>query len=124
MAKIYYKGFSSRNASRPSGSFSLTNKQLVEEDLLNHIFTEYWEKPHNPSYGTRIPSLVFEPNDVEVRDIIIEDLTKVFDYDPRVQLLDLQVFSLPDNNAIVAIATLLYLELQVTGDLKIEIYSD
>ncbi len=124
MAKIFYKGFSSRSASRPNGAFSLTNKDLVNEDLLNHIYTEYWERPHMPSFGTRIPTLVFEPNDMEVRDIITEDLTNVFEYDPRVQLLDLQVFSLPDNNAIVAVATLLYIELEVTGDLKIEIYSD
>lgn len=122
--KIFYKGFSSRNASKPGGSFMLTNKELVEEDLLNHIFTEYFERPHMPSFGTRIPSLVFEPNDDQVRKIIDEDLRKVFNYDPRVQLQDLTVTSYPDNNAIVAIANLLYIELNVTGDLKIEIYSN
>ena len=122
--KIFYKGFSSRNASKPGGSFTLTNKDLVNEDLLNHIFTEYFERPHMPSFGTRIPSLVFEPNDAQVRAIIEEDLRKVFAYDPRVQLLDLQVMSFPDNNAIVAIANLLYIELKVTGDLKIEVYSN
>lgn len=76
-----------------------------------------------PSFGTRIPGLVFEPNDAEVQDIIREDLNKVFNYDPRVSLQDLQIYSFPDNNAIVAIATLLYLEMNVTGDLNIEIYS-
>lgn len=122
--KIFYKGFSSRNASKPGGSFMLTNKELVEEDLLNHIFTEYFERPHMPSFGTRIPSLVFEPNDAQVRAIIDEDLRKVFNYDPRVQLQDLTVMSLPDNNAIVALANLLYLELNVVDNLKIEIYSN
>lgn len=124
MAKIFYRGFSTRNASKPGGSFTLTNKALVNEDLMNHIFTEYFERPHMPSFGTRIPSLVFEPNDAQVRAIIEEDLRKVFNYDPRVQLQNLQVLSLPDNNAIVAVATLLYLELKVVGDLKIEIYSN
>jgi len=122
--KIFYKGFSSRNASKPGGSYTLTNKDLVNEDLLNHIFTEYFERPHMPSFGTRIPSLVFEPNDAQVRGIIEEDLRKVFNYDPRVKLMNLDVMSLPDNNAIVAVATLLYIELKVTGDLKIEVYSN
>lgn len=122
--KIFYKGFSSRNASRPGGSFMLTNKDLVNEDLLNHIFTEYFERPHMPSFGTRIPTLVFEPNDAEVRAIVDEDLRKVFNYDPRVKLQDLTVVSLPDNNAIVALATLMYIELNVVDNLKIEIYSN
>lgn len=121
--KIFYKGFSSRKAARPNGSFSITNKDVINEDLMNHIFTEYWERSHMPSFGTRIPTLVFEPNDEEVRDIVREDLTKVFNYDPRVTLVDLQILSFPDNNAIVAIASLFYIELKVTGDLKIEVYS-
>lgn len=124
MKKIFYRGFSTAKASQPGGSFTITNKECVEEDLLNHIWTEYFERPHMPSFGTRIPTLVFEPNDEEVRNIIIEDLTKVFNYDPRVKLLDLNVFSLPDNNAIIAVATLYYIEMDVTDNLNIEIYSN
>ena len=121
--KTYYSGFSTTTAHLPGGSFVLTNQELVNADLLNHIYTEYFERPHMPSFGTRIPSLVFEPNDLETKNIIKEDLEKVFDYDPRVSLVDLQIYSLPDNNAIVAIATLFYIELEVTDDLRIEVYS-
>ena len=123
MAKIFYKGFSSRSAAKPNGSFSVVNKECINNDLFNHIFTEYWERPHMPSFGTRIPTLIFEPNDEEVRDIVREDLTKVFNYDPRVKLIDLQILSFPDNNAIVAVASLFYIELKITGELKIEVYS-
>jgi phage baseplate assembly protein W len=124
MKKIFYRGFSTEAASKPGGSFTVINKECVNTDLLNHIFTEFFERPHMPSFGTRIPTLVFEPNDAEVREIIRQDLTKVFNYDPRIDVLNLEVFSLPDNNAIVAIATLLYKELKVQGDLKVEIYSN
>ena len=123
MAKIYYRGFSSKQASLPGGSFTTTNLDCVNNDLMNHIYTEYYERPHMPSFGTRIPSLVFEPNDLQVRNIIKEDLTKVFNYDPRVTLNSLNVYALPDNNAIVAVANLNYIELEVTGDLRIEVYS-
>jgi len=122
--KIYYRGFSSKKASQPGGSFTTTNIETVNTDLMNHIFTEYYERPHMPSFGTRIPSLVFEPNDLETQTVIREDLLKVFNYDPRVKLQKLDVYSLPDNNAIVAIASLLYVELNVVGDLNIEIYSN
>ena len=122
-SKIFYRGFSSKSASKPGGSYILANKELVNQDLLNHIYTPYFSRPHMPSFGTRIPSLVFEPNDDEVRMIIEEDLRKVFNYDPRVELLELNIYSLPDNNAIVAIANLLYIEMKVTGNLKIEIHS-
>lgn len=121
--KIFYKGFSSKSASKPGGSYKLTNKELVNADLLNHIYTPYYSRPHMPSFGTRIPTLVFEPNDEEVRAIVDEDLRKVFNYDPRVELIELNIYSFPDNNALVAIANLLYVELNVTGNLKIEIYS-
>jgi len=121
--KIYYKGFSSRNASKPGGSFSITNIDCVNEDLLNHIYTTYYSRPHMPSFGTRIPNLAFEPNDQDTQSIIQEDLTKVFNYDPRVKLQSLNIYSLPDQYAIVAIANLLYVELNITGDLNIQIYT-
>jgi phage baseplate assembly protein W len=121
--KIFYRGFSSKNASKPGGSFTVTNIECVKADLMAHIFTSYYDRPHQPSFGTRIPTLAFEPNDGEVRQIIREDLTKVFNYDPRVKLLSLDIYSLPDNNAIAAIAKLLYIEFDVTGDLRIDIYS-
>lgn len=120
---IIYRGFSSAGALAPGGSFTTTNVETVKADLMAHIFTEHYSRPHMPSFGTRIPTLAFEPNDSEVRDIIREDLTMVFEYDPRVKLLDLKIFSLPDNNAIVAIATLRYIELAVTGDFRIDVYS-
>jgi phage baseplate assembly protein W len=120
---IYYRGFSTRNMDQPGGTPTIVNVACVNEDLLNHIYTEYYERPHMPSFGTRIPGLVFEPNDAEVQDIIRQDLTKVFNYDPRVLLQNLQILSFPDLNAIVAIATLLYRELNVVGDLNIQIYS-
>lgn len=118
--RAIYRGFSTANW--PStGSFSLTNLDLVKQDLLNHIFTSKGERVFMPNFGTRIPSLAFEPNDEKTQAIIREDLTAVFNYDPRVKLLSLNIQSFPNNNAIVAIANLLYIEFDVTGVLHIDI---
>ncbi len=121
--KKYYKGFSSRVYHDRGGDFSVYNVECVEEDLLNHIFTIKGERVMMPDWGTRIPTLIFEPNDQASVDVIEEDLTYVFEYDPRVELLGLSVLPSPDSNTVVAIAKLKYLEFDVVKDLNIEVRS-
>jgi phage baseplate assembly protein W len=122
VATAIYKGFSTSNW-KTSKSFVLTDIALVNQDLLNQIWTIKGERVMMPEYGTRIPVLTFEPNDNVTVGIIETDLTAVFNSDPRVKLLSLNISQLPNNNAIIAIANLLYVELQVTGYLNIEIAS-
>lgn len=115
-----YRGFSSANW-RTRRTFGLSNIELVKQDLLNHIFTEKGERVMMPGFGTRIPTLAFEPNDERTRRIVEDDLREVFEYDPRVNLISLSVVSMPDNNAILAMAELMYVELKVTDTLRIEV---
>lgn len=119
MAKIY-RGFSTQDW-RKRRTFSLSNIDLVKRDLLNHIYTIKGERVMMPNFGTRIPMLTFEPNDESTRQIVEDDLKEVFNYDKRVQLISLNVLSLPDNNAIIAIADLLYVEFEVRDELRIEV---
>ena len=74
-----------------------------------------------PGFGTRIPTLAFEPCDAATKQIVEDDLNLVIDYDPRVKKISLNVFALPNNNAIVAIAELLFVEFNVTDELRIEV---
>jgi phage baseplate assembly protein W len=120
MANAIYKGFSTADWGNRR-TFKLTNLELVKRDLLNHIFTLKGERLYMPNFGTRIPLLAFEPNDEQTRAIVETDLREVFDYDPRVKLLDLAVTSLPNNNAILALADLFYVEFQVRDVLRIEV---
>ena len=110
-----YKGYSSFEF-EASGSFRIIDIELVKLDLLNHIFTRRGERVHMPRFGTIIPDLVFEPLDDETLDTIESELTFVFNYDPRVELLDLTITPNPDGNSITAAARLLYIELD-TEDL-------
>jgi phage baseplate assembly protein W len=119
MARALYRGFSTATGD-PTKGFSLTNVDLVNQDLLNHIYTVPGERPMLPNFGTRISLLAFEPLDQDTISIIEEDLRKVFNYDPRVRLVDLAIQALPDNHAIVAYADIQYLELAVTQTLKLE----
>ena len=110
-----YKGYSSFEF-EASGSFRLIDIELVKLDLLNHIFTRKGERVNMPRFGTSIPDLVFEPLDEETLDTIESELTFVFEYDPRVELLNLTVTPNVDGNSVTAAARLLYIELD-TEDL-------
>ncbi len=87
-----YRGFSTQKSLETRGrTFSTSDVETVKADLMNHIFT-----------------------------IIEDDLREVFTYDPRVKLLALAVLALPDNNAIVAVIDIQYLELGTFDTLKLE----
>ena len=121
MTRALYRGFSTEKALETKGkTFSTANVETVKRDLLNHIWTIPGERVMLPKFGTRIPLLAFEPLDSSTLLIVKEDLTMVFNYDPRVKLLELAVLPLPDNNAILALADIQYLELDVKETLRLE----
>ena len=117
-----YLGFSTAQWGKTK-SFALTGIDLVKQDLLNHIWTIQGTRLMMPAFGTRIPILTFEPNDPITINIIKEDLTTVFNYDPRVNLIALNVMSIPANNTIIAAVDLFYVEYGVTELFQIEIPS-
>jgi phage baseplate assembly protein W len=121
MAKVLYRGFSTAAWEDGNRSFASKNIEVVKQDLLNHIFTVKGERVMMPGFGTRIPSLAFEPIDQRTLNIIDTDLREVFAYDPRVELLDLKIIPMSDNNTILAYASLKYIELGKVDTLHIEV---
>jgi phage baseplate assembly protein W len=110
-----YIGFSTK-----AKGFRLTDHELINRDLLNHIYTLKGERLMMPGFGTRIPLMAFEPLDQLTLNAVEEDLREVVAYDPRVELLDIAVLALSDNNAIVAMLDLRYVELGTTDTLRLE----
>lgn len=119
-----YRGFSTKAWVDGKKTFAITDIDCVREDLLNHIYTRLGQRGHMPSFGTRIPDQAFEPNDQATVDVIKEDINKVIAYDPRVEANSIDVYSVPNQNAIVAIVNVTYNEFFVTEDLNIQIASD
>jgi phage baseplate assembly protein W len=120
MTRGLYRGFSSYEY-QAKKTFSITDVELVKLDLLNHIFTRRGDRVMMPTFGTRIPDLVFEPLDAITLAVLEEDLRAVFTFDPRVKLLELVIDPQYDSNAVTASARLLYIELNLTGVLDINI---
>lgn len=115
-----YKGFSSFEFQK-SKTFSLSNVEIVKLDLLNHIFTQRGSRVRMPTFGTMIPEMVFEPLDDDTLSTIEEELRAVFDFDPRVEVVDMVVVPKYDENSIYASARLFYVELDVVDNFDLNI---
>lgn len=122
MAKIY-KGFSTKRYEAEGGGFDLYNVDLIEEDLLNELYTLRGDRLRMPQFGTRVPILVFEPGDDDAASVLEEDVKQVIENDPRVELLALSIVMPQAQNALVAIAKVNYKEFNVVRDLRIEVPS-
>jgi phage baseplate assembly protein W len=119
----FYKGMSTKRYASHNGLFDAYDVKLIEEDLLNELFTIKGERLHMPDFGTRIPLLVFEPGDDATTRVLEDDIRVVIERDPRVELVAISIILPNDNNAVVAIAKIKYLEFNVVQDLNIEVNS-
>lgn len=81
-----------------------------------------------PRFGTTIPDMPFEPLDEILLGQLEEDLTNVINYDPRVRFNEniyksgLEIKPYYDQNMVIAILDLYYVELNVSEviDIKLE----
>lgn len=109
-------------------TLSLSDIELVKQDLLNHIYTRWRERIMMPTFGTRIPDMPFEQIDSTLLHNLEQDLLRVVDYDPRVELVTndyvqgIRVTPFIDDHIVVASVDLYYVELDVseTLDIKLE----
>lgn len=77
-----YKGFST--VSTDTENFSLYDFQLIQQDILNHFYTRQGERLMNPEFGTVIWDLLFEPLTEDTKQIILNNVNEIINYDPRV----------------------------------------
>jgi phage baseplate assembly protein W len=76
-----YKGFSTIGQNT---KFRLTDFDLVKRDILNHFYIRKGEKLMNPSFGTIIWNVLYEPFTEDLKSIIQADIKAIANYDPRV----------------------------------------
>jgi len=77
-----YRGFST--ISDNTENFALYDFQLIQQDLLNHFHTRQGERLMNPTFGTVIWDLLFEPLTPELQDVITQNVNTIINYDPRI----------------------------------------
>lgn len=68
----------------------LTNKELAKHDLLMVLYTRKGECDWNPDFGTTILDKIFQPKTEQLRLDIIDELTTIFENDPRLSLNNIE----------------------------------
>jgi phage baseplate assembly protein W len=78
-----YRGFSTYNRKK---KFSMTDFELVKQDIFNSFNIRKGEKLMSPDVGTNVWGLMFEPLTDDSRQLVVEDVQRICGYDPRVSL--------------------------------------
>ena len=79
---------------------ALKNANAIARSVRNIVMTLPGERFFNPSFGSRITESLFENIDNITATIIIDNIREsIENFEPRVDLLDVQAFPNYDNNA-------------------------
>lgn len=84
-----YRGFSTVNPN--TENFALYDFELIKQDIINHFHIRQGEKLSDPTFGTIIWDVLFEPFTNDVKNAIIDNVTKICNYDQRVQVEEILV---------------------------------
>lgn len=75
--------------------------EAVKQSVLNILRTNRGEKPFNPSFGSNVRAYLFENIDAVTRALIEEDIVfSLRNFEPRVNILQVDVTDIPDRNAV------------------------
>lgn len=96
-------------------SIVLTDMDVVNMDLYNHIFTKKGTRIKMPEFGTTIPDMLFEPLDDDLLFNLDLQIRSVFDFDPRVEIVSLNIYPFYDSQSVYVVAKLLYIELNLSN---------
>ena len=78
----------------------LKNENAIARSVRNIVFTLPGEKFFNENFGSRISASLFENIDDISADIVVDEITQsINEWEPRVNLLDVNAFPDFDNNS-------------------------
>ena len=79
-----YKGFSTTDPDQ--NGFNLYDFSLIKQDIINHFHIRQGELLSNPNFGTIIWDVLHEPMTEQLKQIIIDNVTEIINYDPRINV--------------------------------------
>lgn len=115
-----YRGLSTINPNNTS--FTLYDFALIKQDIINHFHIRKGEKLENPNFGTIIWLVLYDPLTESIKELIINDVTEIINYDPRVAVDEVFVDSY--ENGIQINCTLRYLPYNISETLKFNFDKD
>jgi len=113
-----YKGFSS--VSGDSKSFALYDLALIKQDIINHFHIRQGERLENPTFGTIIWDIIFDPLTEDLKQLVIKNVEEIINYDPRVNAQDVTVTSYETGLQIECVLTYLPYNIQEAINLRFD----
>lgn len=111
-----YRGFST--VSPDTENYKLYDFNLIKQDLLNHFNIRQGELLMNPTFGTIIWDLLFEPLTEQIRGLIIQNVNEIINYDPRITAKDVIVTQYESGIQVECILT--YLPYNISQKLQLQ----
>ena len=111
-----YRGFSTINAN--TENFALYDFQLIQQDLINHFHVRQGERLMNPTFGTVIWDLLFEPLTPEVKNLITNNVDAILNSEPRIQAS--QIIVTPYETGIQIQCFLTYLPYNISQQMQLQ----
>ena len=85
---------------------AIKNENAIARSIRNIVFTLPGEKYFNPNFGSKISKVLFENIDDITASVIVDEIKEsIRNYEPRVELLDVEAFPNFDNNQFDVIIT-------------------
>jgi len=86
--------------------------------LLNHFYIRQGERLMNPKFGTIIWDLLFEPLTEQTKDLILQNVNEIVNYDPRITAQNVIVTQYDSGLQIECILT--YLPYNISEQLQLQ----
>ena len=85
---------------KPAGDiYKKRDAGSVKQAIKNLLLTNHYEKPFQPFYGANLTAMLFELADDQTEsEVQVNIVTAIEKYEPRVEVLDINVSVLPDQN--------------------------
>jgi phage baseplate assembly protein W len=110
-----YRGISTVNPD--SSNWVLYDIALIKQDIINHFHIRQGEKLSNPEFGTIIWDILFDPLTDSLKDAIVKNVSKIINYDPRVNVDNITVDSY--ESGIQIECTLTYLPYNISESMRL-----
>lgn len=111
-----YRGISTVNPD--ATEWVLYDINLIKQDLINHFHIRQGEKLSDPEFGTIIWDILFEPLTDQLKDAVVNNVSRIINYDPRVNVDQISVDSY--ESGIQVECTLTYLPYNISETLRMK----
>lgn len=108
----FYVGYSTQSITTKIYDFD-----LVKQDIINHFNTRKGERVMNPTFGTIIWDILFEPFTPEIKLAVSDDISKICNSDPRA--VPIQININEQDYGLLLEITLLFVATNQTSNMKL-----